>query len=169
MRTLLVAVLAGVLGVGAMPLSAQQDKSAPEDHHLLLTRQHRFAMTHARRVEDAEASEKEDAVREVGSLGNAIEAALGELDEVAKAVGPAYAAQIEVIRNHELDAQKHWQLANAEGENGKLAVMKSHAAAAREAIDAAETAHQKMMAQLESAPKPEAAKPDTTKPTVIKQ
>ncbi len=169
MRTLLVAVLAGVLGVGAVPLSAQQDKSAPEDLHILLTRQHRFAMTHARRVEDAEAAEKEDAVREVEALGNAIEGALSELEDVAKAVGPNHAAQIEVIKNHELDAQKRWQLANAEGANGKLSVMKTNAAAAREAIDAAETAHQKLMTQMDAAGKTAAAKPDTSKPAVVKQ
>lgn len=158
MRTLLVALLAGSLAATAVPLAAQDNKSAPDDVHLLLTRQHRFAMTFARRVEGAEAADKDDAVVQVGKLGDAIEAAGAQLDELAKLVGATYATQIETIRKREADAKAAYDQAKAAADAGKLAGMKAGALAARTAIDAAEDAHQAMMKAMAT------AKPDTTKP-----
>lgn len=164
MRTLLVALLTVAFGAVALPVAAQDvsEKAAPEDVHLLLTRQHRMGMTHARRVELSEPSEREDAVREVAALGDALDAAAAELDEVAKVVGPENAAKIDLIRKQQQEAKQKYELLKAEMDKPRAPLLKAHAAAVRNALDAAEDAHQKLMASP-IAPKPDSAKPPVRK------
>lgn len=139
----------------AAPLAGQvQEKSAPDDVQFSLSTQHRVAMTHARRVENAEPAEKEDAIREIGVLSDALDAADAALDEVAKAAGPAYAAQVEGIRKCHVEARKHVDQLKALVDRPVSAAAKAQAAGAREQLDLADTAHQKLMKAM-AAPKPD--------------
>lgn len=160
MRTLLVALLAVAAGAVALPVAAQvSEKASPlDDRAILLTQQHRMAMTHARRIELAEPSEREDAVREVAVLGDCLDAAAAQLDDLAKTVGPEQASKIEAIRAKQLEARKHYDLLKAEVEKPRPQGMRANAIAVRDAIDAAEGAHQKLLTSL-AAPKPDTAKP----------
>ncbi len=159
MKKLLAALLAISFAALAAPLAGQvQEKAAPEDVQFTLSTEHRVAMTHARRVENAEPSEKDDAVREIGVLVDALDACDAALDAVAKAAGPAYAAQVDAIRKYHVEARKHVDLLKGMVDRPLSAAAKAQAAAAREQLDLADTAHQKLIKAL-AAPKPDSAKP----------
>jgi len=159
LRKLQAALLAISFGAFAAPLAGQiQEKAAPVDVQDALSTEHRVAMTHARRVENAEPSEKEDAVREIGVLADGMDGADAALDELAKLAGPAYATQIEAIRKYHAEARKHVELLKGMVDRPVSAAAKAQAAAAREQLDLADTAHQKLIKAM-AAPKPETAKP----------
>ena len=107
-KMLLAALLAISLAALAAPLAGQiQEKSAPDEVQFALSTQFRVAMTHARRVENADPTAKEDAVREIGVLADALDALDAAVNEVAKAAGADFAAQIETIRKYNAEARKH--------------------------------------------------------------
>lgn len=159
MRKLLAALLAISWVALAAPLAGQvQEKAAPEDVQFALSTEHRVAMTHARRVENAEPSEKEDAVREIGVLVDAMDAVDAATDEVAKLAGPAFATQVDAIRKYHQEARRHAELLKGLVDRPLSAAAKAQAAAVREQLDLADTAHQKLIKAM-AAPKPDTGKP----------
>ncbi len=159
MRKLLAALLAISMAALAAPLAGQiQEKAAPEDVQDALSTELRVAMTHARRVENADATEKEDAAREIGVLADRLDAVDAAVEAVAKAAGPDYAAQLDAIRKYDAEARKHVEQLKSMADRPVSAAAKAQAAAVREQLDLADTAQQKLIKAM-AAPKPAAAKP----------
>lgn len=158
-RKLLAALLAISMAALAAPLAGQiQEKAAPEDVQDALSTELRVAMTHARRVENADATEKENAAREIGVLADRLDAVDAAVEVVAKAAGPAYTAQLDAIRKYAAEARKHVEQLKGLTDRPLSAAAKAQAAAVREQLDLADTAQQKLIKAM-AAPKPAAAKP----------
>jgi len=161
MRTVLVALLTASLvcplgGVAAQVL----EKAAPVPRELqeALTEAHEIGMTRARRVESADPTDADMAARSIGSLPESLDAAVAALDALAKAVGPEHAAAIESIRKFQQAARPHVDALGGLKDKPLSASARAHAAAVREQLDLAESAHQKLMRAL-SAPKPDTPRP----------
>ena len=156
---LLAALLAISLAALAAPLAGQiQEKSAPDEVQFALSTQFRVAMTHARRVENADPTAKEDAAHEIGVLADRMDALDAAVEAVAKVAGPAYPAQLDAMRKYTAEARKHVEQLKGMTDRPLSAAAKAQAAAVREQLDLADTAQQKLIKAM-AAPKPAAAKP----------
>ncbi len=160
MRTVLVALLTASLGWSLEGSAQVLEKAAPVPTALqdALTEAHEIAMTRARRVENAERTDADMATRAIASLPESLDAAAAALDALAQAVGPDHAAEIESIRKFQQAARPHVDALTALKDTPLSAAAKTHAGAAREQLDLAESAHQKLMKAL-SAPKPNPPRP----------
>ncbi len=158
-RKLLAALLAISMAALAAPLAGQiQEKAAPEDVQDALSTELRVAMTHARRVENADATEKENAAREIGVLADRLDAVDAAVEAVAKAAGSDYGAQVDAIRKYAAEARKHVEQLKGMADRPVSAAAKAQAAGVREQLDLADTAQQKLIKAM-AAPKPAPAKP----------
>ncbi len=160
MRTVLVALLTASLGWPLGGSAQVLEKAAPPPRELTeaLTEAHEVAMTRARRVENSDPTDADMAARAIGSLPESLDAAAAALDALAQAVGPDHAAEIETIRKFQQAARPHVDALTGLKDKPLSAAAKTHAAAVREQLDLAESAHQKLIRAL-SAPKPNPPKP----------
>ncbi len=165
MRTVLVALLTATLGwpleASAQVLEKAAPVPVPREVQEALTEALAVGMTRARRIENADPTDTDMAARALASLPESLEAAGAALDALAKAVGPGHEAELGSIRKY-LDAGRpHVDALDGLKDRPLSAAAKQHAAAVREQLDLAESAHQKLMKAL-SAPKAGTPKPAGT-------
>ncbi len=160
MRTVLVALLTATLGWPLEGSAQVLEKAAPVPQEVqeALTEALDVGMTRARRVENADPTDTDMATRAIAALPESLDAVGAALDALAKAVGPGHEAEIGSIRKYVDAGRPHVDALGALKDKPLSAAAKQHAAALREQLDLAESAHQKLMKAL-SAPKADTPKP----------